>query len=347
MRQIIIISACTFLLGHKAEAQQTKKEYYDYNKTQLMAEYQVNGAGEKNGWFKGYDKSGVLVMEYNYINDQQNGTCKEYSTYNGRQLAKLETFKAGVLHGPYKLYGGPNGNLAITEGEYLNGEKNGKWTIYQGYTNYDLPKEVQAANEYYKTELFYEAGKQVFPDGTYTWTFYPSGKPYMTFTYLNGLKSGIHSYYLPDGKLSEEEKYDAGQVIYYKSFWSNGQLRSMNSSMGYEGYNMDGTPDSRMQDAAKAKEVAQKNLEYDQTLLEADSLLLSGAYTQAIEKYKSINYPVYLLESFEQLFTTYKDDGETVKWLEFEYSDLEDKYFSHASKGQMQYCKDVIAKEKK
>jgi antitoxin component YwqK of YwqJK toxin-antitoxin module len=241
MRKIITLVA--LVITSSTHAQTVKKEYYDpYSKTQIMAEFQVNAAGEKSGYFKGYNEKGIVVVECNYLNNQQNGSYKEYSTYDGRKLSKLETYKAGVLDGPYKLY---NGNLVITEGEYLNGQKHGRWIVYQPYANYQLSSADQKANEYFSSEIHYDNGKPIYPAGEFKMTYYPSGKFKGTETRTDSTRTIV--FYLPDGKMESEQIFTGEKLVMEKLYYTSGKVKLYRDwrfgSFKYEGYDENGNPD--------------------------------------------------------------------------------------------------------
>lgn len=239
----LLFTLIVLTFGFNLSAQETVKKYYDISKTQIMELYHVNASGEKHGSYKGYDQKGIVTVQANYKNGLLDGIRTKYATSSGKQvLAETETYKDNVLHGPAKYYG--EGGLILREGEYLNGEKNGKWTIYQMYTNYELSESDQKANAYYKMELFYDNGKQVFPIGESKMTYYPSGNNRGTETRTDSTRSVI--FYLPDGKIESEQLFAGDKMLMEKLYHTNGQIkmyRDWRDGFKYEAYDKDGNPD--------------------------------------------------------------------------------------------------------
>lgn len=317
-------------------AQSVKREYYDaWTKTMLMAEYQVNSVGEKHGWFKGYDREGVLIHEQQFKNNLWEGEIRQYSAFGGkRQLAKVENYRAGVLHGPAKYY---RDDLITQSGEYKDGKKVGVWTNYQPYNNYEF-KTLLAQNKYYIQKIHYQDGEQVFPDGQFTMKYYPSGKTYATIEYNGGKKVGHHKYYHPDGTLSNEEKYDSnGKMIFETVYWPNGQVQMLrsweNGTFRYEGYDRQGNPDSNMKLEAHKMDAMQafKNREFAEAarlfrkaynendarimddLANAQSYIAKGSFGGAITEInnarKKAKNPI-IEEFYEEIYPLY------LQWLD-------------------------------
>ncbi len=251
MKTKIHLSIMFLILACSVFGQTVKKEFYDFKKTKIMAEYQVNAAGEKNGWFKGYNENGVVVEEAMFKNGQLNGVYKKYSTNSGkREITQSETYKDGVLNGAAQYYGTmDNKPFVQKEGNFLDGERNGKWLIIKPTPNYNIKEEEKKGCEYVKEEVEYQKGNEVSPpDGKRTIYYFPSGKVRCEEEYTNGIKTGQHKWYYPNGKLEAEYIYD-GQTKKYlkkKTYYTNGQLwEDFDWSSGKEvlmDYNEDGSP---------------------------------------------------------------------------------------------------------
>lgn len=111
----------------------------------------------------------------------------------------------GVLNGLYLTWW--DDSELRERGIYVNGEKEGKWQQFV-YGNL--------------TETFYKNGKE---DGvTKYWD--PSGTLDREETYKDGMKHGITINWLTFNCniLKEEEEYEEGAYVLYKSFYKNGQL---------------------------------------------------------------------------------------------------------------------------
>lgn len=296
------------------KAQQIQKTFYDFKKTQIKEEYQVNAAGEKNGTYKGYNEKGVVVEEATFKNGQLNGVYKKYTTYAGkREIAQSETYLNGLLDGPATYYG--ENNLVLKSGNYKSDKKDGKWIMLDKYTNYNIknPAELKGC-EWIKSEVTYANGEPSM-NGKVTVYYYPSMKVRSTQEYTNGKKSGEHYWYFPNGKTEayykydENEKYLNKKTYYYNGqvwedmYWENGQFIT-------EGYYEDGTPDrmtkgrflskcnSEMwkkileKDYAGVIAIGDKALKVDPNYLwvlgnYAHALLLSGKYDDAMKIYKA------------------------------------------------------------
>lgn len=242
---VLLISLCTL----QVFSQTVKTEYYNpYSKAQVLAKYQVNSAGEKHGWFKGYDKQGVLVYEYHYKNNLFSGVNKEYSTYSGsRTLVHTETYKEGGLSGA-AIYYANGGKRVMSKGSYLKNEKHGVWYYENPFDSYGFSEEDKKGAKYLKFEKVYDNGKEIHPDGDAKTHYAPSGQLCSLTKYLGGIKNGEWTYYFPNGELSGTEIYgDDGKLIMAKYFHHNRQLKLYkdwrNNTYIYEGYDENGKPD--------------------------------------------------------------------------------------------------------
>ena len=181
-----------------------------------MAEYQVNAVGEKHGWFKGYNQEGVIVYEYNYKNNLQDGLNKEYSVYGGRKLAQTETYKAGVLHGPAVYYF--DGTGIREKGSYKEGEYHGEWLVIKmlAIDRSAYSDEIKKGTQYLKETYYYDKGKRVYPDGEIKAYYHPSNTLYSVERYFNGKPTGDHVWYNPDGTVSRQHHFDTPEEIKIK-----------------------------------------------------------------------------------------------------------------------------------
>jgi antitoxin component YwqK of YwqJK toxin-antitoxin module len=235
MKFILVILAV--FVVESLMSQNAVTEYYDpWTKSKIMAEYQVNAAGEKHGWFKGYDQQGVLVNEFNFKNNLRHGVNKEYGTaYGSREILQTETYVKGVLNGPAKYYGKLDGkSIVIREGEFLNGEKEGEWLDLIAYVNYEIPEEERKDSRYVKRILYFSEGllnqddgvTSFIPDGEYKTFYYPSGKIRSIENYKSGLKKSDFTSFYADGKIEREAIYgENGNILFVKEYHPNEQLR--------------------------------------------------------------------------------------------------------------------------
>lgn len=267
-------------------SQTVKKEYYDYYKTQKMAEYQVNSAGEKHGWFKGYNQEGVIVYEYNYKNNLWDGVNKEYSTYTGsRTLSQSETYKAGVLNGPAIYYAGDGSNkgrFVKAQGSHKDGERDGAWALMESFDSYGWPDDIKKAAQFTKGTYNYKSGKIVYPDGEFKAYYHPSGKTYIIGNYLNGKMVGDQIWYNPDGTIKSEKRFPTAE-----------EVKIMEEKAKIE------------EEEAKIKRQIEKE-KRDKVLIVANNTLDSNKVEEAIELYQSIAVNTEYLEFFLVLKKKYE-----------------------------------------
>lgn len=225
----IIALMCKFSIGQKLV-----QSYYDWNKIHPKEVYYVNAAGQKNGAYKLYDASGVVIKEYNFLNGAENGLCIDYvvTGNNQRVVAAKGSFINGQPNGAYVQYCDEDGYKSkVQEGRYKNGEKTGKWKEWWCNEIYD--------NKY--VNILKSVG--VYKDGQYdsVWSFYnKKGQIEKTIRYRNGIgdaewtkylydntgtlrakgicigddadnsakKNGLWSFYNPDGSLTSRGNYN-------------------------------------------------------------------------------------------------------------------------------------------
>lgn len=252
----IPLSLLAIVVSFGLNAQQLKKTYYDYNKTKVDEEYFVNAKGEKNGKYKEYTREGILGQEANYVNGQLDGVYIKYATYGGKaELASKETYKADLLNGPATYYG--EVGLILRQGNYIDGKKDGAWTILTPYNNYELKPEEKGECKYTKTEIVYKEDKEVEgkeTDGPHKFYYVPCNKIYAEYIVSGGKIDGEMKYYYPTGKISDIKKYDYStgtkKKMYSKSYFPNGKLRELEDfSSGqrkYEEYTESGEPTNYM-----------------------------------------------------------------------------------------------------
>ena len=209
MKSIILILGLS-IMGLSANAQKTVKTYYDYLQTKPHKSYTVNAAGEPHGTYKEYDSDGIVVKEFNYVNGQKHGQCLEYSTFQGggkRWLWKKENYKEGILSGA-AIYYNADGVITV-QGNYVNGKREGEWTVIQMFGNSKLPDNCR----YFKASKSYVAGEEVKPTvGRHLIYYYPSGKTYKETNYADGKLNGQYREYTCSGHIVLEENYKQGQL---------------------------------------------------------------------------------------------------------------------------------------
>ena len=176
----------------------------------------INGAG----FIKEYNIKGNLIYEGEYKNGQRNGKGKEYIDYNNKLLFEGEFLNNKKWNGKFFYDNNKYTNLIngkglikeyFYEGEYLNGEKNGKGKEYDKYEQtivYDGEfvngKRNGQGKEYY---IFNNIKKLLF-DGEYFYNYKSKGKLY----FYDRLE--FEGEFLFDKKWNGKGYDENGQIIY-------------------------------------------------------------------------------------------------------------------------------------
>ena len=203
-----------------------KSEIYDSGR--IMAEGVLDTAGLQQGEWKEYHENGQLKSIGKYMNGIKVGEWKyfysnkqmfETGKYDnqGREQGKwIWYFDNGKIRRESNFYNGQedgdfveyadSGGIA-TQGQYLEGLKQGKWTYnmgnYSDVGNYKDDERDSVWVEYYndnhkiRFEGNYNAGR---PDGKHTW-YYPDGKKEIEGEYTMGVMQDKWKYYGRDGNL--------------------------------------------------------------------------------------------------------------------------------------------------
>ncbi|MCA6434929.1 MAG: hypothetical protein IM600_12235 [Bacteroidetes bacterium] len=120
------------IIGYNSISQTNKKTYYDeYLKTTLKEEFQVNGNGEKNGWYKKYANDGIsLIVKAIFLNGRLNGTYESFVFISGRQYPnEVINYKDGILNGQYKSYVLNDYNVILKQGNFKDDKMTGIWNL--------------------------------------------------------------------------------------------------------------------------------------------------------------------------------------------------------------------------
>ncbi len=176
--------------------------YKDNLKVSKWVYYYIEGNVEQTGnYIKGMP-DGLWVWKY--LNGQ---TWREEEYFQGLEDgSSVEYSDSGtvIARGQY-IEGFKDGewffelNDHREVGSYFEGERKGKWKYY--YLN----------NEELAFEGSYENG---LPTGTHTW-YYPDGRVKRRGQFVGGTKDGIWEYYQPDGEEIISIEYEDGQEIKY------------------------------------------------------------------------------------------------------------------------------------
>jgi uncharacterized protein len=215
-----------------------------YDSGKIVASGPIDEGDQQEGYWKEFYDKEVVKAEGNYENGIKVGEWKylfrdgkkfEVGKYDkkGKQTGKWlwyyedgslrreSNFEKGQEDGDFVEYN--DSGKVITEGQYADGMKDGKWTYQLG--NYkSVGKYSDDMQDSIWTEYYNDNGKVRFtgkfsqdrPDGIHTW-YYEDGKKELEGEYNLGLKEDKWKYYTPDGELfltityrdDIEIKYDA------------------------------------------------------------------------------------------------------------------------------------------
>lgn len=141
----------------------------------------------KQGLWKLYSASRLLIAEIEYQHDKKHGMSRRYYPHTGELMEEAE-YLDGKKHGSYRkfYYTG----AAKTEGEYEKNRRTGYWVSYYHNTG-----EI-------RSEGNYERGKK-----TGDWKYYDSqGDLKYTYTYKDGVLIAKDGVSIEELKKQEEQK---------------------------------------------------------------------------------------------------------------------------------------------
>lgn len=160
----------TYFLDGKLKS---KGDYKSGKKYGKWIYYFNSGQKEQEGF---YDNSGLFTGEWRWY-------------YENGNLLRTEEFLRGEEDGMLTEY--DINSQIITEGEYLEGEKEGEW--------------------YYSLNDHSENGKYLYGERNGYWEFkHPNGKTAFEGVFEGGRPQGKHKYYNQSGVLIREEEYNYG-----------------------------------------------------------------------------------------------------------------------------------------
>lgn len=222
----------------------TWKEYYSDG--QLAREGTYKTPGKREGVWKEYHRNGKLVREASYKAGLLNGVMKEYAEtgelvnervyksdklvkatyYNlkGKVLAEYNITKARTEVKEYY----PDGTVAA-EGDYLDGKRDGQWTMYSENGGWKIAHINYYDDEYDGRMKYYHANGKVMFETTYKMgvehgyrkSFYLNGEIESEGWVQSDMKQGdwyeyneraimtSHTYYLNDEQYGTQEFFDA------------------------------------------------------------------------------------------------------------------------------------------
>jgi antitoxin component YwqK of YwqJK toxin-antitoxin module len=141
----------------------------------------------KQGLWKLYSASRLLIAEIEYQNDKKHGMSRRYYPHTGEVMEEAEYFD-GKRHGSYRKFYYTGSTKS--EGEYEKNRRSGYWVNYYHNTG-----EV-------RSEGNYERGKKIGD-----WKYYDSqGELKYTYTYEKGVLVAKNGVSIEELKKQEQEK---------------------------------------------------------------------------------------------------------------------------------------------
>ena len=239
-----------------------------------------NGNNIENGkgYMKEYNKNNTIIYEGEYVDGERNGKGKEYNYYGGLlfegeylygkrwngwgydEANGKKTYELKFGRGYIKEY---NNNKLIYEGEYVDGERNGKGKEYNYNGKLIFEGTYLNGERNGKGKEYNDNGELIF-EGEYLYGFKIKGKEYgnkkLIFEgeYINEQKwNGKGKEYDYDGKLIFEgeylngetngtgKEYKYGELIYegeYLNGKKNGKVKEYyeNGKLKFEGEYLNG-----------------------------------------------------------------------------------------------------------
>lgn len=281
---------------------QTKKEtWYDLNQTKLHEIFYVSTDPPylKSGNYKEYSKNGKLKKDYNYLNGELNGICKNFYD-DGITIKSQETWKAGKKNGT--AFRNSEDGKKEFEGAFINDLPNGAIKSY--YKNGNINELTTYLNGVLngKKEIYDENGKILLQE-----------------FYINGVLDGKKVKYYDNGQLSNEEFYSNGlENGTFNAFYLNGNpmLKSTKKNGKWIGdviyYHENGKKKFELYMNDGIKEGPAKKY-YEDGTLEMEANYLNGIIVGPSKSYypngKLFSEDNYALNEFDGLRNTYYQSG--------------------------------------
>lgn len=153
----------------------------------------TNVQGQREGtWIGYYANTNNIKYEGTFKNGKETGTFKFYADEPEKKIIATKEFKTdGSV---YTIY--YNGKKKMSEGNYVNKQKEGVWKIYH------VNGQTVMAEEPYKNDKLHGVKK----------IYYISGKLSEEIEYKNGIEDGISNQYAESGAKIKETFYKNGTL---------------------------------------------------------------------------------------------------------------------------------------
>ncbi len=174
----------------------------------IKGQGEFSDKGERNGFWKWYNKEGKLTQTVNYHEGKYNGEIIEYGKND--KVAYKYNYVEGKINGEYFEYN-KNGKLIIFK-NFKNDKLDGEYSTY-----YDLGKTMP------KIKGFYVEGKL---EGSYK-TFYNSGETFSEIIYKNGIFNGEEITYYRNKQIKSKSNYLDNKLNgKYIGYYKNGNIEN-------------------------------------------------------------------------------------------------------------------------
>jgi antitoxin component YwqK of YwqJK toxin-antitoxin module len=179
----IFLGAIFILFSADAIAQKIITNYWPRTKV-IGEQYQIDGYGVKNGFYKEYNRYGTIIRHFNYSDGKENGLCIEYITMRDGQYKECD--------------GKPMVEKMM---------KNGDEVVVKEYSCSD--------GNYYMFQKREANKKEPNSDRqSYTYTeYYPSGKIAKKYGVWGSYKVGSYIEYYENGNVKEVGNYSVPKYV--------------------------------------------------------------------------------------------------------------------------------------
>jgi len=208
------------LIDEEGKRQGYWEEFYADPEGQIKSKGKYKDGNRIDEW-KFYFSNNNIQQEGKYLKDgKPTGQWKWY--YKSGQLLRDENFRKGLEDGMMHEY--LEDGTIITEGEYIDGLKEGEW-LYQ----YGDHKEIGKYRDGQKSGI---------------WKYFHLTNENLNFEgeFVDGVPNGKHKFYYENGKLQREEVYSMGiKKDLWKYYNELGELKLTVFYKNGKEYKIDGT----------------------------------------------------------------------------------------------------------
>ncbi len=184
--------------------------------------------GNAEGTWQYYFADGKSSGEYNFTNDNKNGSYK--ILYKNGNLKEAGTYKDDSLEGLMTYY--YDNGMKASEGEMSDNKYTGEWKIYSRNGKLKGVYTYSRDNLNGSYLVYMPDGSSILRKLNYVdneldgqqETFYLNGNPYQTTTYRKGKREGEYKEYFKDKTLAESGNYKKDNTDSYIENYVNGNI---------------------------------------------------------------------------------------------------------------------------